>query len=160
MNKSSLLKQILEELAAVHQGAIEAALLAYDTATHEANVAENKYDTLGLEAAYLAQGQAKRVSECEADLKAYQNLIPTKYSCRTPVSVGALIVLMDESGSEQYLFLGPAAGGLKVIFRGKEIVIITPLAPLGKELLGCFIHDELEIDVAGRKMQYEILAVY
>jgi len=34
--------------------------VAHETATHEENIAENKYVTLGLEAAYLATGQARR----------------------------------------------------------------------------------------------------
>ena len=40
--------------------------------THEENIAENKYDTLGLEAAYLAQGQAQRVNECYLSIQQFE----------------------------------------------------------------------------------------
>ncbi len=51
-----VLKRLAEDLVQVEQAARE----AHETATHEENIAENKYDTLGLEAAYLATGQARR----------------------------------------------------------------------------------------------------
>jgi hypothetical protein len=159
MNKRLLLEQIVLALAAVHQGAMDAAMLAYNTATHEENVAENKYDTLGLEAAYLAQGQAQRVTECEAELHAFKLLSAADFSPLQPLAVGALIILSDEKGVEQNLFFGPAAGGLKLRFEGKNIVIITPSSPLGQALLGRVVGDEVAVNVAGKARHYEIMAV-
>ena len=60
MDKLLLQQQVLERLAEDLLQAEQAARAAHKTATHEENVAENKYDTLGLEAAYLATGQARR----------------------------------------------------------------------------------------------------
>ena len=56
MDKFLLQQQVLERLAEDLLQAEQAALAAHETATHEENIAENKYDTLGLEAAYLAAG--------------------------------------------------------------------------------------------------------
>jgi len=50
MNKKRLVEQIIFELTTLLQQTVQAAQQAYDTATSEENVAENKYDTLGLEA--------------------------------------------------------------------------------------------------------------
>ena len=74
MNKHAVLQLILEKLAADLNVAQRAAQTAYETATHEENIAENKYDTLGLEASYLAAGQAKRVEEIRQSLVLCQNL--------------------------------------------------------------------------------------
>ncbi|WP_236860664.1 hypothetical protein [Candidatus Reidiella endopervernicosa] len=76
MNKSELHENILQVLTALCRVANKAAMDAYNTATDDENVAENKYDTLGLEASYLAQGQAQRVAECEADLAVFRQLEP------------------------------------------------------------------------------------
>lgn len=160
MNKSLLRKQILTALETARQRAVDAAQQAYNTATHEENVAENKYDTLGLEAAYLAHGQSLRVTECEADLAAFKKLADPTCSHQTPIVVGTLIYLKDDCNVEQYLFLGPAAGGLKLTFCQKDIIIITPTAPLGQALIGRFVDDEIEITVGGQKKYYEITAVY
>lgn len=159
MNKSHLLKQIVQELEALHQVAVQAAQQAYNTATHEENVAENKYDTLGLEAAYLAQGQSRRVAECEADLAAFNRLTATTFSAESPIAIGALVELKDELGIEHSLFLGPAAGGLKLSFNEKEIMVITPSAPLGQALMGNSVGDEVAMTVAGQKKHYEVVAV-
>lgn len=60
MDKCLLQQQVLERLAEDLLQVEQAARVAHETATHEENIAENKYDTLGLEAAYLATGQARR----------------------------------------------------------------------------------------------------
>lgn len=57
MDKFLLQQQVLERLADDLLQVEQAARVAHETATHEENIAENKYDTLGLEAAYLATGQ-------------------------------------------------------------------------------------------------------
>lgn len=60
MDKFLLQQHVLARLAEDLLQAEQATRTAHETATHEENVAENKYDTLGLEAAYLAAGQARR----------------------------------------------------------------------------------------------------
>ena len=160
MDKELLHKKILAELSTLCQDAIEAAMQAYKTATHEENIADNKYDTLGLEASYLAQGQAKRVTECEANLAAFTELKVTHFTRQTPISLGALIYLMDDLGSQQIIFLAPVSGGLKINFSELKITVITPSAPLGKKLIGCFVGDEIEIELAGQKSYYEVTAIY
>ncbi|KPC57834.1 Uncharacterized protein AC509_2176 [Pseudomonas amygdali pv. morsprunorum] len=52
MNKQDVLQSIIDKLEIDLDIAQRAAQTAYETATHEENIAENKYDTLGLEASY------------------------------------------------------------------------------------------------------------
>ena len=74
IDKPTLHKLIEEQILSTINNAITAASQAYETATHKENKAENKYDTLGLEAAYLAEGQSKRVLELEQSLASFQHL--------------------------------------------------------------------------------------
>ena len=55
MDKFLLQQQVLQRLSEDLLQAEEAVREAHETATHEENIAENKYDTLGLEAAYLSR---------------------------------------------------------------------------------------------------------
>ncbi len=160
MDKELLHQTILAELNTLRQDAINAAMQAYSTATHAENVADNKYDTLGLEASYLAQGQAKRVAICEANLTAFGELKITDFTPQTAISLGALIYLMDDSDSQQILFLAPVSGGVKISFSGLNITLITPAAPLGKKLMGCYVDEEINIKLAGQKHHYNITAIY
>lgn len=160
MDKELLHQTIEAELDVLRQDAIDAAMQAYSAATHEENIADNKYDTLGLEASYLAQGQAKRVADSEANLTAFAELSVTHFTRQSAISLGALIYLMDDQGSQQILFLAPVSGGLKIKFSELNITIITPSAPLGKKLVGCYVDDEINIEMAGQKHHYDITAIY
>ncbi|HED34281.1 MAG TPA: transcription elongation factor [Gammaproteobacteria bacterium] len=159
MNKSHLIGQILLELEHVFQGAVAAAQRAYDTATDEENEAENKYDTLGLEASYLAHGQSKRVAQCEADLIAFKKLKIVDFTSGLSVATGALVKVEDEEGAEQFVFLSPVAGGLKVNFENNEITLVTPSSPLGKVLSGCVEGDDIEVQLGEGKVLYQVMVV-
>jgi hypothetical protein len=154
--KRELIEHLIIELKAIYQIALTAAKRAHSTATDKANVAENKYDTLGLEAAYLAEGQAKRASECHADLEAIQNLTALDYSLSDPIVVGALIRLVDQNEKSLLLFLAPVSGGLKFVFEEQTIVVITSSSPLGKILRGKFVDDEFEFGSAQHKKNYRV----
>lgn len=160
LDKSQIHEVILAALEALVTNAKNAMLLAYETATHEENIAENKYDTLGLEAAYLTQGQARRLAECEADLEAYRHHGVRTFDEDDPIAVGALVELSDEAGNGQFLLLGPAAGGLKISANGCEIMVITPSAPLGKALLNASVGDSVSVNVAARQKRYNVVAIF
>lgn len=159
MNKHAVLQLILEKLTVDLDIAQRAAQTAYETATHEENIAENKYDTLGLEASYLAAGQAKRVEEIKQSLALCQNLQNLQlraYDDQRGIEVGALLGLEDENGRQQWLFLAPDAAGLKVDVVGQPVTVITPRSPLGNSLLGKFEGDEVEILVAGARQHFTV----
>lgn len=159
-DKNQLHGAIVDALQALVENATNATQRAYETATHEENIAENKYDTLGLEAAYLAQGQARRLAECEADLAAFRNIKPHAFAKGEGIAMGALIQLEDDAGDTRYLFLGPAAGGLKIVAGGVEIVVITPAAPLGKALLKAQVGDSVAVHLAAKPKHYDVVAIH
>lgn len=159
MDKHIVHQLILEKLAADLDIVRRAAQTAYEAATHEENIAENKYDTLGLEASYLATGQARRVEEIRQALTLCQNLNLRAYDERRGIEVGALLGLEDENGRQQWLFLAPDGAGLKVEVVGQPVTVITPRSPLGKSLLGKFEGDEVEILVAGSRQQFAVTEV-
>lgn len=159
MNKPWVLQRIIETLEIDLDVAIRAAQTAYETATHEENIAENKYDTLGLEASYLAAGQARRVEEIRQSLTQYRNLTLKPFDELRGIQSGDLIVLESASGVARQLFLGPDAAGLKVSVDEGLITVITARAPLGQTLLGKFDGDEVEIVVNGSRQSFEIVQV-
>ncbi|WP_339543838.1 GreA/GreB family elongation factor [Pseudomonas sp. RA_35y_Pfl2_P32] len=159
MNKQNVHQLLLEKLAIDFDVAQRAAQTAYETATHEENIAENKYDTLGLEASYLAAGQAKRVEEIRQALTLCQNMPLGAYDAQQGIQIGSLLGLEDEQGRQQWLFLAPDAAGLKVYLVGQLITVITPRSPLGNSLRGKFEGDEVEIVVAGTRQQFTVTEV-
>lgn len=156
MHKHTVHQLILETLRADLDVTERAVQTAYEAATHAENIAENKYDTLSLEASYLAAGQARRVAEIYQALQGCQNLVLRAYDEQRGIEIGALLCLEDAQGRAQWLFLAPDAAGLKVDMQGLPITVITPRSPLGSSLLGKLAGDEVEILVAGARQQFAV----
>ncbi|MBC9248955.1 transcription elongation factor GreAB [Pseudomonas alcaligenes] len=145
MNKQQLHQQVCARLAADLELAIRAAEAAHQAATNEESKAENKYDTRGLEASYLAAGQSRRVEEIRQALAAWRNLVPRDYDEEQGIQLGTLVHLLGRDGQRQCLLLGPDGAGLKLPGEAGEIMLITPRAPLGQQLLGQGPGDEVGI---------------
>ncbi|MDH5857910.1 GreA/GreB family elongation factor [Lampropedia aestuarii] len=159
MHKNTVHQLILEALRADLAMTARAVHTAYEAATHEENVPENKYDTLGLEASYLAAGQARRMEEISQALQVCQNLVVRAYDAQRGIEIGALLCLEDAQERVQWLFLAPDAAGLKLDLHGQSITTITPRSPLGHSLLGKFAGDEVEILVGGTRQQFTVIEV-
>lgn len=91
MDKLLLQQQVLERLAEDLLQVEQAARTAHETATHEENIAENKYDTLGLEAAYLATGQARRAEAIRQAIAHWRQFRPRPYDASKGIQLGALV---------------------------------------------------------------------
>ncbi|MBJ9975706.1 transcription elongation factor GreAB [Pseudomonas sp. S75] len=149
MDKTALLAGIVERLEHDCDLLRRAAQTAYETATAEENIAENKYDTLGLEASYLATGQARRSAELRQALLAYQQLILRDYDAARGIQLSNRVTLEDDQGRRQCLFLGPEGAGLKIGRGAAQVTVITPRSPLGLQLLGKQLDDEITLILAG-----------
>ncbi|MGC3895485.1 GreA/GreB family elongation factor [Pseudomonas urmiensis] len=149
MNKTTLLARIVQTLEDDVEVLRRAAQTAYETATAEENIAENKYDTLGLEASYLATGQARRTAEIRQALLTYQRLIMRDYDPARGIQISNLVTLEDEQGNQRMLFLGPQGAGLKIGEGEQMVTVITPRSPLGQLLIGKRVDDEVSLQVAG-----------
>lgn len=156
MNKENLRAQIITRLEADHALLLQAAKAAHAAASHNENIPDNKYDTRGLEASYIAQGQANRAEEIR---QALQQLTLQTFSAMSPIRLTALVQLKDDEGRSRLVFLGPAAGGLRLEFDKEKIMVITPASPLGRKLIGKQCGDLIELEI-GTVREYEIVSVY
>ncbi|MFY7942360.1 MAG: GreA/GreB family elongation factor [Burkholderiaceae bacterium] len=160
MDKFLLKQQVLERLAHDLLQAEEAVRVAHETATHEENIAENKYDTLGLEAAYLATGQARRVETISQAMARWRQFRPSPYDASKGIQLGALVCLVDSDDKQQHLFLGPDGGSMKLVNGGLLVQVISSESPLGKAMLGKCEGDEVWIQVALVRQQFEVLRIH
>jgi transcription elongation GreA/GreB family factor len=158
MNKRAIIQKITAKLVSELEVYFRAAQFSRAEATHESNKAENKYDTRGLEASYLARGQSKQAAELEAAIAEYQKLGVKKFAAGDAIAVGALVELAHGGESSLY-FLGPRAGGTEVLHDRKEILVITPQSPLGEQLMGKKSGDQPQITFGGTKQAAKILSV-
>lgn len=160
MDKFLLQQQVLERLAEDLLQAEEAARAAHETATHEESIAENKYDTLGLEAAYLATGQARRAQAIRQAMAHWRQFRPLAYDASKGIQIGALVCLVDADDRQQQLFLGPLGGSMKLVSGDQIVQVISSEAPLGRALLGKCEGDEVSIQVPPVRQTFEVLRVH
>ncbi len=159
MNKQKLLQRIIERLAADQELLFKAARTAHEAATHEENIPDNKYATLGLEASYIAQAQANRAQEIKVALEAYRKVALQVFDDDKPIRLTALVTLEAEDGATRRVFVGPEAGGMKIGGEEGEVVVITPQSPLGRRLIGKVAGDVVEMGSGAERKEYEIVAI-
>lgn len=156
--KRDLLEKIIARLAAEVDLMTQAALATHAEATDDENKAEDKYDTRGLEASYLAHGQSKAAEEAAQAVSQFRALAIRDFHAGEPISLGAL-VSVETRGRPACYFVGPRAGGTEIEHDGLEVLVITPQSPLGRQLVGKLQGDTIQLDVGGRKSEARITRV-
>ncbi len=144
-DKLLLRDRILEQLRATLALQVDAAQLARDEAISEESKPENQYDTHSLEAGYLAEGQARQAAEVEESIRLIAALPLPDFSGSAPIALGALAEVRDARGASAAYFLCPRAGGLEVKVADRDVMVVTPQSPLGRQLLGRRVGDSVEL---------------
>jgi transcription elongation GreA/GreB family factor len=156
MNKQALIQELLDHLSARIERLQRNAKEAHAEATHEQNKAENKYDTRGLEASYLAEGQTLQAVELEQNFAQVQALQLRSFDPSEGADIGALVELTDASETTWYL-IAPCAGGTEL--RTHPVLVLTPESPLGKQLLGKRPGDKVSLRIGRTTTHFTISAL-
>jgi hypothetical protein len=122
MQKAQIIKQIVASLSKSLGVLEKAARASHAEATHESSKAESKYDTRGLEAAYLAGGQARQAKEILDSIKFYEALTAKDFAADEPIDLTALVELASDGARTMY-FIGPKNGGLEIEHQRSEIAV-------------------------------------
>ena len=158
MNKHELVDQIIQQLTAEVELLFKAARAAHAEATHEQSRAEDKYDTRGLEASYLARGQSRQAAEFGQAIAEFQKLTVRDFGPADRIDVGAFVELSGKR-KKSYYFIGPRAGGTEVNYDGKDILVITPQSPLGQQLVGKKQGERIQLEIAGSRDEFRVARV-
>jgi hypothetical protein len=135
VNKQLVIQQVRDELHARFDLVKRAADVAREDATDEESRARSKYETQGLEASYLAAGQAQRAEEIAQAMEALSAEEFAPVSDGDPIGEGALVEV-DLAGETEWFLLTPCSGGLTLFMDGTEVTLLAPGAPLRDELIG------------------------
>jgi transcription elongation GreA/GreB family factor len=164
-DKKKLLQRIIQEIQKDLDILVRSAIEAREAATHSESKQEGKYDTRGLEASYLASGQARRAQELEELIHTLKNIEPSDFSDQTPIRSTALIELSSDNSNQDvaekiFIFLVPKGGGLNFEHQGFKVKIIACNSPLGAELLGRLKGEVFTFKTSAQNTKdYEILNV-
>ena len=158
IDKHELKKMFLELFQSEYDVLERSAREAHSYATEDETKAENKYDTRGLEASYLAQGQANRAADVLKSITVLKSLNVREFNESTPIQATALVEL-DIEGDRKWFFALPSRGGSKVQLSGVDVTSVSPESPLGKNLFGRFEGEDFEMSSKRGPLLYEIVTV-
>jgi len=85
---------------------------------------------------------------------------PSPYDASKGMQLGALAWLVDSDDRLQQIFLGPDGGSMKLASAAQFVQAISSEGPLGRAMLGKFEGDEVSIQVASIRQQFEVLRVH
>ena len=160
MDKPKILSLLLAELKANLESLVSSALTAKEAATSEESKAENKYDTRGLEASYLAGAQAKRADELKATILKLQKITLKNFKKEDAIDLTAVVKVIIDEETEKYFFILPSAGGLKVVLDKITFNVITPESPVGSLFLDKKKDDSFQVNLSQKQFSYEIAEIY
>ncbi|HWN95557.1 MAG TPA: transcription elongation factor GreAB [Methylomirabilota bacterium] len=158
MDKHTLIAKVIAQLNGELELLAKAARAAHAEATDESSKAENKYDTRGLEASYLARGQSRQAAEAAQAIEDLQALPVREFAAGDEIEVSALVELAGKR-ERNFYFIAPRAGGTEVTLDGEEILVITPQSPLGQQLVGRKQGDKIKLTVAGNSNEFRVASV-
>lgn len=158
MDKRRIIVKLIELTRQNLQSAYDSAQSTYDIATNEESKPENKYDTRGLEASYLAGAQAERVADIKSTLTVYENISIKNFDNDSKIALTALVELTAQNKTSLVLLM-PKGGGQVISFENCQIQVITPESPLGKNLIGKEVGEVIQISSDRKSLEYEILKI-
>lgn len=104
-------------------------------ATDEESRAESQWDTQGLEASYLAAGQAGQAREWIRAIQQIRSQREQLIAPKETAVLGAVVCVMVDNVADWY-FIVPAAGGHEFDIGGILVTTVTPNAPIAVALRG------------------------
>lgn len=153
--KLKLRDQVIQQLETDLAGLNKAVAETHAVSSGEENKQEGKYDTRSIEASYLADAQKAQAKTIEAAIYKLHNLTLTDDP--DTAILGSIVILSLNSNDEDHqFFLLPAGGGIILEYESSPLTVVTPESPIGKEIIGKAITDQLENTPIGNVYLSEI----
>ncbi len=141
MDKKTVVQKLITELEAKLETAKSASESAAAHATDEESKADSKWDTQGIEASYLAAGQAEQSKKIIEEIQIIKNLSIDSPSTNSQISLGSL-VQCESNGVKDWYFLSPVGGGINIEIDSLEITIVTLQSPLAQQIINKQLMDQ------------------
>ena len=107
-----------------------------------------------------AQRQARRAEAIRQAMANWRQFRPRPYDASKGIQLGALVCLVDADNKQQQLFLGPDGGSMKLGSGAQLVQVISSGTPLGRAMLGKCEGDEVSMQIAAIRQQFEVLRVH
>ncbi|WP_286233782.1 GreA/GreB family elongation factor [Thalassotalea sediminis] len=151
--KMTVKQALLDNLKLILNDVKQAAEKAHLAAIDEQSVAETQYDTLAIEAAYLAEGYSRRINELSQAITLVSHLSVEQTET---IQLGALVKLAGQSVD---YFIAPAGAGITFTIESINIAVLSPQSPIGKAMLSHEAGDVITVTINQKEVVYEVIDV-
>lgn len=135
MKKADVLAALVTALKEELNETVAASKDAASYATDAESRAESKWDTQGLEASYLAAGQASQARGLATALQALESHRADLLRACLVVELGALVTVAVNGFRDLY-YIVPTQGGVELSVDDSTVTTLTLQTPLGQALRG------------------------
>lgn len=112
---------------------------------------QSRYDTTGIESAWVADGLARALREKESNLKCLEAFQYTETA--TYAKIGSIVKLLpSDSPDHEYFFILPVLSGCELHENGTTITTISQETPLGRALIGKKVGEKIEVNFPMRRI--------
>jgi transcription elongation GreA/GreB family factor len=157
--KAAVREALRAHLTAALERMLHAARESAAAATHPEAKAEGDKDMRSTETSYVARGQAMRAEDLGEDLLRVESRAWPRFDEDTPIDEGALVAIELEDERRRTFLILSFAGGSELDVDGHRVLVVSPDAPAGAELIGKREGDDIELTLAGRRVEGSIVAV-
>jgi transcription elongation GreA/GreB family factor len=163
LDKARLLASLREHVAADLAALERRQRDAQAGSTHAESRAEHAKDTRATEQSYLARGLAERVEDLARTAAALDAMALRSFEADDAIAITALVLLRveddDDAARRETWWIVGGAGGIDVEQDGVVVRTVTPVAPLGRALLGLQVGDEGEVRTPRGTKRFEVIEV-
>jgi hypothetical protein len=146
IDKTALLQEIIQKLETEIQALRGSFKEAKLTSIEAPGRMQSRYDTMGVEAAWVADGLAKSIEEKVEGTYRLKNINLPDSPER--VSLGCVVGIGPDGGDiENVYFILPACGGMIITIPNSDLTVQTVMlqAPVARALIGKSIDDEVAV---------------
>lgn len=150
MNKAHLIAKLITMLRTSIEEQKKSFESARQTSIDSAGRMQSRYDTMGIESAWVADGLARALREKESNLKCLEAFEGTESAdyART----GSIVkILSSDSPDHEYFFILPVMSGCELCENGTTITTLSPETPLGRALIGKETGEQIEVNFPVRR---------
>lgn len=160
MDKTELVGQLLKQLETSARAALSARDAVVAEARDGATPDEKREDARAAhQAQSLGKAQQKRAQQALAMADALAGFRPGKLPPTAKIGLGALVEIEDaDSGEGRTFFLAPVGAGITLAGPGGDgdLVVVTPVSPIGRAVIGRATGDIVDVTVEGECREWQI----
>jgi|GEM_PF-2299421 len=128
-------------------------------AMNASHAMQSRYDTFREEAEALSGGHERMMAEFMELRKVLMGIKDECLEVRDRILAGALVTLEGDEDFVVRYFLIPGGGGKIVNANGVDYVCVNPVTPIGRELIGKQVGDEVSVLTQGQARSLEIVEI-